>query len=131
MICKSRGMLKGLLKTRRLLLLLVFAVEGGFADMPMLNWMGREKAARATKDVVMKILREDKELSYGVFSAQSHIVAERMKNCFRCWEFRSLGEKILKTLSNSKTPRLPVAKATRTLRLCDSALKIKNLPTTW
>ena len=32
--------------------------------MPMLNWMGREKAAKATKDVVMKILREDKELSY-------------------------------------------------------------------
>ena len=63
MICKSRGMLKGLLKTRRLLLLLVFAVEGGFADMPMLNWMGREKAAKATKDVVMKILREDKSFS--------------------------------------------------------------------
>ena len=36
--------------------------EGGI-DMPMLNWMGREKAARATKDVVMKILREDKSLS--------------------------------------------------------------------
>ena len=63
MICKSRGMLKGLSKTGRLLLLLVFAVEGGFADMPMLNWMGREKAAKATKDVIMKILREDKSLS--------------------------------------------------------------------
>ena len=33
--------------------------------MPMLNWMGREKAARATKDVVMKILREEKSLGYG------------------------------------------------------------------
>ncbi len=38
--------------------------EGG-SDMPMLNWMGREKAAKATKDVVMKILREEKELGYG------------------------------------------------------------------
>jgi len=33
--------------------------------MPMLNWMGREKAAKATKDVVMKILREEKSLGYG------------------------------------------------------------------
>lgn len=33
--------------------------------MPMLNWMGREKAAKATKDVVMKILREEKALGYG------------------------------------------------------------------
>ena len=32
--------------------------------MPMLNWMGREKATNAVKDVVMKILREDKALSY-------------------------------------------------------------------
>lgn len=38
--------------------------EGG-SDMPMLNWMGREKAAKATKDVVMKILREEKSLGYG------------------------------------------------------------------
>ncbi|MGN0852426.1 MAG: hypothetical protein ACI4Q3_03515, partial [Kiritimatiellia bacterium] len=34
------------------------------SDMPMLNWMGREKAAKATQDVVMKILREDKSLGY-------------------------------------------------------------------
>ena len=38
--------------------------EGG-SDMPMLNWMGREKATKATKDVVMKILREEKSLGYG------------------------------------------------------------------
>ena len=38
--------------------------EGG-SDMPMLNWMGREKAVKATKDVVMKILREEKSLGYG------------------------------------------------------------------
>ena len=30
--------------------------------MPMLNWMGREKATKSVKDVVMKILREDKSL---------------------------------------------------------------------
>ena len=39
--------------------------------MPMLNWMGREKAARATKDVVMKILREEKELGYRVGGSRS------------------------------------------------------------
>ena len=33
--------------------------------MPMLNWMEREKAVKATKDVVMKILREEKSLGYG------------------------------------------------------------------
>ena len=33
--------------------------------MPTLNWMGREKATKAVKEVVMKILREDKSLSYG------------------------------------------------------------------
>ena len=32
--------------------------------MPTLNWMGREKATKSVKDVVMKILREDKSLSY-------------------------------------------------------------------
>ena len=32
--------------------------------MPTLNWMGREKATNAVKDVVMKILREDKSLGY-------------------------------------------------------------------
>ena len=37
---------------------------GGQSDMPMLNWMGREKATNAVKDVVMKILREDKALGY-------------------------------------------------------------------
>jgi len=33
--------------------------------MPTLNWMGREKATKSVRDVVMKILREDKSLSYG------------------------------------------------------------------
>ena len=33
--------------------------------MPMLNWMGREKAVRYAKEVVQKILRENRELSYG------------------------------------------------------------------
>ncbi len=33
--------------------------------MPMLNWMGRDKAVKADKDVVTRILREDKSLSYG------------------------------------------------------------------
>ena len=32
--------------------------------MPMLNWMGREKVTNSIKDVAMKILCEDKELSY-------------------------------------------------------------------
>jgi len=32
--------------------------------MPTLNWMGREKATKSVKEVVMKILREDKALSY-------------------------------------------------------------------
>ena len=39
--------------------------------MPMLNWMGREKAAKATKDVVMKILREEKSLGYRVGGSRS------------------------------------------------------------
>lgn len=39
--------------------------QKGLSDMPMLNWMGREKATKATKDVVMKILREEKSLGYG------------------------------------------------------------------
>lgn len=36
----------------------------GEPKMPTLNWMGREKATNAVKDVVMKILREDKSLGY-------------------------------------------------------------------
>ena len=50
-------------------LMLAAAIAGGsqkgLSDMPMLNWMGREKAAKAAKDVVMKILREEKSLGYG------------------------------------------------------------------
>jgi len=33
--------------------------------MPMLNWMGREKAVRCDKKVALKILHEDTTLSYG------------------------------------------------------------------
>jgi len=37
--------------------------------MPTLKWMGRKDAECATKNVVMKILREDKSLSYSVPAA--------------------------------------------------------------
>ena len=37
----------------------------GVTDMPMLKWMGDEEARRATKNGAMKILREDRALSYG------------------------------------------------------------------
>ncbi|MBO4648750.1 MAG: site-specific DNA-methyltransferase [Lentisphaeria bacterium] len=33
--------------------------------MPILNWMGREKAVKHDKEVALKILHEDKSLSYG------------------------------------------------------------------
>ena len=52
-----------------LVMLAVVAALNLFAEgepkMPTLNWMGREKATKAVKEVVMKILREDKSLSYG------------------------------------------------------------------
>lgn len=32
--------------------------------MPMLNWMGREKTTETDKNIAMKILLEDKSLSY-------------------------------------------------------------------
>ena len=41
------------------------ALMGGAEDMPTLNWMGRKEVVNAAKDVVMKILREDRELSHG------------------------------------------------------------------
>ena len=53
------------------LLALAELAAKGASNMPMLNWMGREKAARATKDVVMKILREEKELGYRVGGSRS------------------------------------------------------------
>ena len=53
------------------LLVLAALAAKGASDMPMLNWMGREKAARATKDVVMKILREEKSLGYRVGGSRS------------------------------------------------------------
>lgn len=37
----------------------------GEPKMPTLNWMGREKATKSVKEVVMKILREDKSLPCG------------------------------------------------------------------
>ena len=52
-----------------LVMLAVVAALNLFAEgepkMPTLNWMGREKTTKAVKEVVMKILREDKSLSYG------------------------------------------------------------------
>lgn len=54
---------------RALVMLAAVAALNLFAEgepkMPTLNWMGREKATKSVKDVVMKILREDKSLSYG------------------------------------------------------------------
>lgn len=47
------------------LVLLLNLFAEGEPKMPTLNWMGREKATKSVKDVVMKILREDKSLSYG------------------------------------------------------------------
>jgi len=48
---------------------LAVSVCGEAEDMPTLNWMEREKAVRADKNVVLKILREDKSLSYSVPAA--------------------------------------------------------------
>lgn len=52
-----------------LFLLAVFTALNLFAEgepkMPTLNWMGREKATKSVKEVVMKILREDKSLPCG------------------------------------------------------------------
>ena len=54
---------------RALVILAAVAALKLFAEgepkMPTLNWMGREKATKSVKEVVMKILREDKSLSYG------------------------------------------------------------------
>ena len=43
------------------IMILLFAAKGE-SNMPMLNWMCREKVTNAIKDVAMKILREDKSL---------------------------------------------------------------------
>ena len=53
--------------------------QKGLSDMPMLNWMGREKAAKATKDVVMKILREEKSLGYSGGSRSCATEPERTR----------------------------------------------------
>ena len=54
--------------TMRSLLFVALTTLNLFAEgepkMPTLNWMGREKATKSVKDVVMKILREDKSLGY-------------------------------------------------------------------
>ena len=44
---------------------LVGIALGGRADMPKLRWVDDDKARNAVSNVVMKILREDKSLSYG------------------------------------------------------------------
>lgn len=58
-----------IIATMRSLLFVALTTLNLFAEgepkMPTLNWMGREKATKAVKEVVMKILREDKSLSYG------------------------------------------------------------------
>ena len=46
------------------LCVLVMVVLGGRADMPMLRWLDDEKARGNLTNVAMKILREDKALSY-------------------------------------------------------------------
>ena len=55
--------------TMRSLLFVALTTLNLFAEgepkMPTLYWMGREKATKSVKEVVMKILREDKSLSYG------------------------------------------------------------------
>ena len=56
--------------------LTIFA--GGEPKMPTLNWMGREKATNAVKDVVMKILREDKSLGYKAHTEKKAEVAGEM-----------------------------------------------------
>ena len=73
----------------------VLSAEGDH-DMPMLNWMGRENAVSRDKEVALKILREDKELSYRAESLSLRGVSE----------VRSLeGEtERLSSLQNSKTP---------------------------
>lgn len=50
------------------------AVQKGLSDMPMLSWMGRENAVKHDKDVVRKILREDKSLGCGEAEAGNILV---------------------------------------------------------
>ena len=37
---------------------------GGISDMPTLNWLGREKMTDDLRQVALRILREDRELSH-------------------------------------------------------------------
>ena len=69
----------------------------GEPKMPTLNWMGREKATKSVKEVVMKILREDKSLSYH---------ADGLLSLRGVSESRREGEnsKNSPVLQNSKTP---------------------------
>ena len=48
-----------------IIVVVISATLKGVCDMPMLNWMGREKAVKHDKEVALKILRENRELSYG------------------------------------------------------------------
>ncbi len=86
---------------KRVLLVAVLAALNLFAEgepkMPTLNWMGREKATKSVKDVVMKILREDKSLSYH---------ADGLLSLRGVSESRREGEdsKNSPDLQNSKTP---------------------------
>lgn len=53
------------------LVLLLSLFAEGEAKRPTLNWMGREKATKFVKNVVMKFLREDKSLG-NVATANTH-----------------------------------------------------------
>lgn len=46
----------------------------GFADMPMLTWLGRDKMTNDMKNVVLKILKEDESLSYGDKASENMLV---------------------------------------------------------
>lgn len=46
----------------------------GFADMPMLTWLGRDKMTSDMKNVVLKILKEDESLSYGDNASENMLV---------------------------------------------------------
>lgn len=56
-----------------MILVATLAFEG-FADMPMLTWLGRDKMTNDMKNVVLKILKEDESLSYGDKASENMLV---------------------------------------------------------
>jgi len=63
-------------------------IAKGESDMPMLSWMGRERAVKQDKEALLKILREDKSMGY-----LSH--AEKRRG----------GDGVSENLRDSATPR--------------------------